>query len=165
MVGPREYFFCDSYNQYDGAMPSSLAQLAINAIQIGHLTGNSDHVETASAIVERAGQLIKQAPSGFTRHLTAFDLLVNPPASIVLFAGSHQAEEMIKAVNRHWLPGMSLVVIRNDAEKAAIEAILPAAAEMKPEKWPEARVCEGFSCPALVQDVPGLEKILSKQLF
>ncbi|MFZ5951532.1 MAG: thioredoxin domain-containing protein [Candidatus Rifleibacteriota bacterium] len=153
------------YNQYDGAMPSSPAQLAINAIQIGHLTGISDHIEIASAIIERAGQLIKQASSGFTRHLTAFDLLVNPPANIVLFAGSHEAEEMIRAVNQHWLPGMSLVVIRNEAEKDAIESILPAVTEMKPEKMPEARVCEGFKCLAPVHDAKSLEKILSKQLF
>lgn len=153
------------YNQYDGAMPSSPAQLAINAIQIGHLTENSDYIETASAIVERAGQLIKQAPSGFTRHLSAFDLLVNPPASIVIFADSPEADEMIREVNQHWLPGMSLVLIRNETEKHALEAILPVLAGIKPEKWPEARVCEGFNCLVPVHDAGNLKKILSKQLF
>jgi len=74
------------YNQYDGAMPSAVAQLALNAIYIGHLCADTEQLDIAQKIVERAGRLVKEAPSGFAWHLTAYDLLVNPGESLMVFA-------------------------------------------------------------------------------
>lgn len=148
------------YNQYDGAMPSAVAQLALNAIAIGHLCADATQLEIAGKIVERAGLLIKEAPSGFAWHLTAYDLLVNPGDCLVVFAASKaQAQPFIDVFTAGHRPGAMVTVVT--VEKSdEIFSLIPHLAAMKPKKLPAAVLCRGFSCQPEVTSPENLAEFL-----
>lgn len=150
------------YNQYDGAMPSAVAQLALNAISIGHLCADAKELEIAAKIVERAGLLIKEAPSGFTWHLNAYDLLVNPGDSLIVYAATKaQAQPFIDVFSADHRPGATVTIVTGEKSEEIVR-LMPHLAGTKPAKLPAAILCRGFSCQPAVHTSVDLATMLQK---
>jgi uncharacterized protein YyaL (SSP411 family) len=150
------------YNQYDGAMPSAVAQLALNAISIGHLCADPEQLDIAGKIIERAGRLIKEAPSGFAWHLAAYDLLVNPGDCLMIFAqNKEEAQPFIEEFRRHYRPGALIVVLR-DENVATLKTLMPQVAEISAEYGPSAIICRQFSCLPPVKSLEDLKALIDQ---
>lgn len=156
-----EKLFVRPLSQYDGAMPSAISELAMNAIKLGRITSREEMVNVAEAIIERNALFIKKAPSGFTRHLLVLDLLTNGGFDFVVAADSvEKAQPFFTLINSLWLPGSSVVFLPTGPERAEVETLIPFVKEMQPDKTPVVFLCRGFSCLQPIYDLAELKRLL-----
>lgn len=156
-----EKLFVRPLNQYDGAMPSAVSELAMNSVRLGRITGREEMVKVAEEILERNALFVKRAPSGFARHLSVLDLLVNGGFDFVVAADStKESTPFFNLINSLWLPGSSLIFLPTGKNREEVEAQIPFVKEMKPERTPVVFLCRGFSCLPPIYNIDELKRVL-----
>ena len=157
-----EELFTKPVNYHDGAIPSSIATLALNSVYLSRLTGNMDYAKLADGIFNRFGSEASRNPSGFTRLLTAYDLAVNGGFEFVISSGSDgETQKFISELNKIYTPGSTLLLVpfgmKNQVGKIAryVESF-----DIK-EETPTLYVCETFQCLAPINDAKKIEATLN----
>ena len=109
---------------------------------------------------------IRQAPSALPQMLAAYQYSLEKPVQIVV-AGDHQSpqtQELLRVVNRKFIPFKTLIVVDDDT-RPALSKIQPFLGTLKPIGGkPAAYVCENFACKLPTSDPKKLEELLKPLL-
>ena len=134
---------------YDGAVPSANAAAMLNLLRLARITANSSFEDTARGISRAFAESVSRAPSAYTQLLSAVFFARGPSCEIVI-AGNPQAEdtrEMLRAVQRFFIPNKVVLLRAADKRGAAIAAIAPYTREHTAiDGKATAYVCRDYAC-------------------
>lgn len=148
---------------HDGAVPSGNAAAALALVRLGKITQAQRFTTAGQKTLEAFSGPMSQSPTGFTSMIEALDFLLGPSQEIVI-AGSDkptEAQALIDAVRRHFLPKAVVVLhAKGDAGKA-IESCVPFLADLGPvDGRAAAYICQDYACKQPVTDPDEISKIL-----
>ncbi len=146
----------------DNAEPSGNSVALLNLIRLSHLTGR----EELRAMAEKtfglfAGRLI-QGPFILPEMVAAYFYWLEKPAQIIIAGDrqSPQTRELLRVVNRRFIPFKTLIVVDEEA-RPALSKIQPFLGTLKPIGGkPAAYVCENFACKLPTFDAKKLDELL-----
>ncbi len=148
----------------DGAIPSGNSIAALALLKLGRLTMNQNFTEQGSKVLELFSQQLKQSPAYSSAMLTALSFWIGPTQEIVIAgnADAPETKQMLKLVHDSFLPN-AVVLFRDYSEAgSAIEQIVPFIKyQTSIDGKSTAYVCENYVCKKPVDEIAGLEKMLS----
>ncbi len=138
-------------------MPSGGAVAADVLVRLAEYTGERSYADAAAAALAQVHAEMVQAPLGFSRWLSALDLVLAPPAALAIVGGN--AESMLRVVRARYRP--NLVVAATVAREAG-----PAIALLR-DRVPlgertTAYLCRQFTCDSPVSTADELESLLDR---
>ncbi len=142
----------------DGAMPSGGAVAADVLVRLAEYTGERRYADAATAALAHLQGAMAQAPLGFSRWLSALDLVLAPPAALAIVG--ENAEPMLGAVRSRYRP--NLVVAAAASEEAAPAIELFRGRESLGGQA-TAYLCRQFACDRPVSTASELESLLDGQ--
>ncbi|WP_442482800.1 thioredoxin domain-containing protein [Aeoliella sp. SH292] len=159
------YFTADDHEQLltrnkdltDNATPGGNSLAALALIRLGKLTGRSEYLDTAHAILAAAAPLMQQIPMATGEMLIGLDLWVGPTPELV-FVGAG-ANELATSAKRKFLP-RALVAAREEATPGAVLDDLFAGRDTAGDV--ALYVCENHTCQAPVVGRAAIEKAIEK---
>ncbi len=111
----------------DQSLPSGNSMAAFVCWRVARFTVNQHDQERAKAILSRFQGQVRQHPLEFPHLLTTQTLLLMPLLDLTVVGDPAQGQvrEMLKEMNRHYLPERRLV-LKNPQDAAALEKAVPA---------------------------------------
>jgi uncharacterized protein len=146
---------------YDGALPSGNSVMMLNLTFLGLLTGRVAYLTEASRLSKAFARDVDRAPEAYTQLLGAVDLALGPSYQTVVCGDAFAAKtrEMLKALNKAFLPSNVVILKRADTEDAELAHIVQGTRDKKSINGkPTAYVCANYSCRAPTTDI---DEILS----
>jgi hypothetical protein len=138
-------------DEYDGAEPAASSVGALNALMLGHLTGQAGYGEKAEAALRLFGPLLSGAPRAVPMMLAALSLYWTGVDQVVIIGGRDSADTRALAavVDRAFLPFSVTIKAEPGAHQAQLSRLIPALARMDlREGRATAYVCRNFACDA-----------------
>ena len=139
-------------------MPSGGAVAADVLVRLAEYTGERRYADAATAALAQVQGAMAQAPLGFSRWLSALDLVLAPPAALAIVG--ENAEPMLGAVRSRYRP--NLVVAAAASEEAAPAIELFRGRESLGGQA-TAYLCRQFACDRPVSTASELESLLDGQ--
>lgn len=104
---------------YDGALPSGNAIALLNLFKLAKLLANKEYEEKAQQMRKTFADKIMKAPSMYTQFLCGVDFLLGPYYEIVITGKQPSADtqEMLKTLNRHYLPSKIVLLVAPENQK------------------------------------------------
>jgi len=143
-------------DSYDGAIPSGNSVMMLNLLRLSRITGRQDLESKAIGISRAVARSVAQSPSAYSQLMVALEFLAGPAAEIVIAGkpGAPDAQEMLDAVRRSFLPNRVLLFRPQGAGSGALAAIAPYTKDMKADRGrATAYVCRNFACAEPVHTV------------
>jgi uncharacterized protein YyaL (SSP411 family) len=137
--------------EYDGAEPAASSVGALNALMLGHLTGQPGYGETAEAALRLFGPLLSGAPRAVPMMLAALAVYWTGVDQVVIIGGRDSADTRTLAtvVDRTFLPFSVTIKAEPGAHQAHLSRFVPALGRMDMrEGRATAYVCRNFACDA-----------------
>ncbi len=157
-----EKLFVRPENEYDGAIPSAISHLAMNAVTIARLTANPEHEKIAEEILEKNAQFIKRVPSSFTRLLTALQLLKSDPVEIILVGEESSLAPFKAALSETYLPD-AIQIIKTPQNAEELSKLIPMLKDYQiATESPTLYICNGYSCQSPITDPNKIKESLQK---
>jgi uncharacterized protein YyaL (SSP411 family) len=147
----HETLIARSKDFFDNATPSGNSVAADVLLRLAAVLDRSDYRDKAQKLIEAAGGLLRQYPSGFGRMLAAVDFYLGPSKEIAI-AGDPSA--FLPALRKQYLP--RTVVAAGIAGDIALLHNRPMIGEK-----PTAYICENFACKQPVTDPAVFEEQLA----
>lgn len=144
---------------YDGATPSANSVMLENLVQLGHLTGNPDYTERASALAAAFYRIAEESPYACSAYLCGLDDLLGPATCIVIASegDTQDMNEMVQQIWQRYLPAVNLVVRTPDSVSWGLDSLVPFSRTMIPRDGKAtAYVCHGTTCSEPVMTVEDL---------
>lgn len=144
---------------YDSATPSANSVMLENLVRLGHLTGNPDYTERASALATAFYRIAEESPFACSAYLCGLDSLLGPATCIVITGhdGSQEMKEMIRQIWQRYLPSVNLVVRTLETVSGGLDEFVPFSRAMIPRDGnATAYVCCGTTCSEPVTTVEDL---------
>jgi uncharacterized protein YyaL (SSP411 family) len=141
---------------YDGAIPSGNGVAMLNLLRLARFTGQVDLEEKASKITRAFSRQIRQVPSAYTQFLVAADFGFGPSYEVVVSgpSDSEDTTEMLKALNRKFLPNHVTIFRPSDRDSSEIDEVAPFVKGHVPmEGKATAYVCSANACTAPTTDI------------
>ncbi len=139
-------------------MPSGGAVAADVLVRLAEYTGERRYADAATDALAHLQGAMAQAPLGFSRWLSALDLVLAPPAALAIVG--ENAEPMLGAVRSRYRP--NLVVAAAASEEAAPAIELFRGRESLGGQA-TAYLCRQFACDRPVSTASELESLLDGQ--
>jgi len=139
---------------YDGAIPSGNSVCALNLLQLGRITGNTDLEKKAYEILQLFSGQVSRIPLGYTHLMCALDFAVGPSMEIVVAGDpeSKETQDIISDINREYLPN-KVVVLKPGEEAPEITGIAEYVAEMSMKDGrTTVHICRNYNCELPTND-------------
>ncbi|MCJ7615661.1 MAG: thioredoxin domain-containing protein [Desulfobacterales bacterium] len=149
---------------YDGALPSGNSVAAINLLRLSNLTGDINLEERAEELIRAFSRPISENPIGYTQLLIALDFFIGPVQEIVIAGdpGLETTQDMIRAVQRKFLPNKALLLKHEEAGGKRLQDLSPFVEAMHPiNNQPSVYMCEQYTCNAPINNLAELETKLN----
>jgi len=153
-----------SKSLYDQTNPSGNSMAARVGLRLHRFTEEARYRDRALNILRRLQPQARQNPWALSHFWTVATIHQTPPLDLTLVGdpGSPLLQEMVRAAYRHFLPERRLV-LKNPADCAALEDLVPAARTYGPEgDGPTAYLCRHFACQPAIKDVGELARKLAE---
>jgi uncharacterized protein YyaL (SSP411 family) len=172
-VGDGAYFYVDrdqatplvrSKSIYDQVLPSGNSMAAKVSFRLYRLAGDGKYQERFQAIIRQLQPHARENPWGFAHLWTVQALTLTPPLDLTLVGDPQdlRLQALLQAAYRGYRPERRLV-LKNPAEAAALEALLPWTREYRqPGEEPVAYLCRDFTCLPAITDAGELAAELGK---
>ncbi len=152
---------------YDGAIPSGNSIAALDLVRLSKLTSNREYEERAEELLGSFAAEVSSLPHLHSQMLIALGFALGTFWEISLAEGADEGslEPMLKAIYERFIPN-KVVVFRPRSEERLKEALkaIPFLKDQIPlEDKLTAYVCQGYACRRPVDDIQGLEEVLSEQ--
>ena len=141
----------------DGAMPSGGAVAADVLVRLTEYTGERSYADVATAALAQVHAEMVQAPLGFSRWLSALDLVLAPPAALAIVGGN--VEPMLRVVRARYRPNL---VVAAAASQEAEPAIALLRGRVSLGGRTTAYLCRQFACNQPVSTAEELESLLDR---
>lgn len=154
----------------DNAVPSGNAVQAMNLFRLGVLLDRRDLADSGEKLLTYFGDKVRSMPFSSERLLAAADYHFRRPKEIAIVctkAVRADAEDMINAVWRNYVPDFTIaMLVEDDARADASRKKLPLLRDKKSiDGKATAYVCENYACQAPTTDVDKLlEAVLSAKI-
>ena len=138
---------------FDQTIPSGNSMAARACVKLHRLTDQPRYRDRALTILKRFQPQAREQPGAFAHLGTVATLYLTPPLDLTLVGDRNHPvlKEMVKTVYRHFLPER-LLVLKDPADCAALERLVPAARTYAPREGPVAYLCRDFACqPAITE--------------
>ncbi len=148
---------------YDGAEPSGNSVAALNLLRLAGLTNRADLREAARRTLAAFTPRLLAAPAALPQMLCAGERVLAGGRQIVIVGGpnSPATHALLHAVQVHFLPHASVLLLDGPESRAFFAAGAPAIAAMETvDGQPAAYVCRDYTCQLPVTTAAGLEKLL-----
>lgn len=118
---------------FDGAMPSGNAVAAMNLLRLGRLTARRDLEEEGHKTFRAFGAEMGSNPAGFTHMISALDMAQHGTAEVVIVGDPDKGDtkRFVLALQRSYLPAVTVVVVNPETPDPAIRKLIPYASDMK----------------------------------
>jgi uncharacterized protein YyaL (SSP411 family) len=134
---------------YDGAVPSGNAVASLVLQRLGALLADPDLAREGREVLETFGGHLEATPLAYPQMMIALDLALGPSAEVVL-AGDPESPElaaMRQALDRKFLPRVSVAVLPDGKTGDRLRALSPFLAGLGPARSPVmAYVCQDGRC-------------------
>jgi len=150
---------------YDSATPSGNSVEILNLIRIARITEDPELEVKAVKMEAIFSDNIIRTPTGHTQFINAVDYKVGPSFEVVIVGKSESSDthEMLKAINKHYIPNK--VVIFKDSENPIANKI---AGSLKfknsIDNLATAHICSAGSCKLPTTDVNEMLRLLNVKL-
>ena len=134
---------------FDGAIPSGNAVAAMNLLRLGRLTARQDIEEEGHKTFRAFAAEMGSNPAGFTHMISALDMAQHGTAEVIVAGDPDNVDtrRFILALQKSYLPTVTVVVINPEAPDPIIEELIPYASGMKMSDGKAAAyVCRDYSC-------------------
>jgi uncharacterized protein YyaL (SSP411 family) len=148
---------------YDGAIPSGNSVAAFNMVRLARLTGRTEYRDRASALFRAFAAQVARQPSAHSHLMSALQLERAPSIEIVIAGapGASDTSRLIDVVRSTAPPGVSLLVVTQDAEAARLRELAPFAAGYGPvDGRAAAYVCRDHACQLPTTDPDAVASML-----
>ncbi len=149
---------------YDGAIPSGNSVAMLNLLRLGRITANPALEEKAAEIGRAFSREVRQSPSAYTHLMAAVDFAVGPSCEVVI-AGDSRADdtkEMLKAVNKLFIPNKIVLLRPTEQEESGITRIAPFTVnQVDIQGKAAAYVCRNYTCENPTTDINEMLKLLN----
>jgi uncharacterized protein len=150
---------------YDSATPSGNSVELLNLIRIARLTEDPE-LETKALNMETAfSKDIKRALTGHTYFITAVDYKLGPSYEVLIVGkrGEKDTENMLKTINKHYIPNK--VLIFKDSDNPRDTANIAESIKLKEriDGKATAHICSGGSCKMPTTDIHQILKLMGVQ--
>ena len=149
---------------YDGAEPAPSSVAAMNLLRLATVSGDergfTERVKKTLAAFQAQWSV---APQGLPKMICALELVVSPPAQVVLAGDPGSAEFQVLAAVLHGRPGATRMIfaVSDDASWSWFAERAPWLAEVKPvEGRATAYVCDHQVCRPPVTEAVALRELL-----
>jgi len=159
--GPGGFFFTSHDHEklihrpkpgYDSATPSGNGVAALALGRLGHITGESRHLDAAERTLQLFYPALERHPGGCASLLMALEETIEPPQVVVLRGPEGDMRQWRRALDQTYLPSTLLFSLA-----PGINGLPPLLAKPLTQAAVNAWVCQGVTCLAPVDT---LEKLL-----
>ncbi|MDZ7718483.1 MAG: thioredoxin domain-containing protein [Balneolaceae bacterium] len=150
---------------YDGALPSSNSVAVLNLLRLSRLTGEPKFESRISRLFGAFTEQIKEAPTGYTFAVHAFQISKSELVEIVM-----TTTEMNSLLDgplemcRNKTPMGSAILVKTPENASSLQKVAPFTENYKIDDLLMIYVCKNFKCEAPVHTLPKLEKILEAEI-
>jgi uncharacterized protein YyaL (SSP411 family) len=134
---------------YDGAYPSGNSVAAINLIKLYLITGNHNYKKIFDDLIKADGGLISKQPTAFIHLLSSLNFDLDFSSKLIVVENKIDgSKELLKTLNKLYLPFNIVVVKKYGEEGEELEKLLPYLKEYKNNKKGKfvAWICKGKTC-------------------
>ncbi|WP_406659687.1 thioredoxin domain-containing protein [Methanolobus sp. ZRKC3] len=147
---------------YDGAIPSGNSVAALNLLQLGRITADTELEKMAHILMSTFSKQVTGMPLGYTQLMLALDFVVGPSAEIVVVGkrDSPETKDTISCINNYFIPNK--VLIFKSAEKEGDSELLfdyTRDMEMKGGKT-TVHICQDYNCNLPLNDRKEIRELL-----
>lgn len=151
-----------SIDPYDSALPSGIALAGNLMARLYHITADNWFEERAKAQILPLMEQMEMAPLAFSQSMLTVDMLLNPPAQLVLVGDTQRT--LWKIAHGKYQPCIS-VFWMNDSESYPTEQLkLLLAGKIMQHNRPTAYLCRNFVCEAPITSESELNAALHNAL-
>jgi len=153
-----------SKHSFDGPMPSGNAIASLCLLRLGRLAARRDLEEKGLGTLEAFASEMAGNPSGHTFMASALDAAHNGTAEVVIAAGreSSGARQLVRTLQRSYLPEVALLWVDPDDPDPAYRAALPFAPQkVTIRDRPTVYICRDFACQPPITDAGEVLRALS----
>lgn len=132
---------------YDGAIPSgnSIAYYTLNKLY--KLTANDNYLKYINSSEKIYSGNVANSPTAFTMFLTAYSSNVFPGKEIVILEGENGTEEILKVLNKNYLPDVTVLLVPSGEDRKDIDKLAPFTKDYETiDNLTTMFVCENFVC-------------------
>src|SRR5262249_53117522 len=146
------------------ATPSGPSVMVMDLLRLAELLGDEELRAKAERTLDLYRGLLAGRPLAASRMLAAVDFLQSAPREIVLATPTAEAAPGLLDVLKKGLDRDRVVLVRTDANGAALEKIAPTVEAKKPVGGKAAAyVCRHGACQLPITDPAQLAELLSKR--
>jgi len=143
----HEQLITRNKDMQDGSVPSGNSLAACLFVRLGKLTGRTDYLEAAEAILMARATMMQDSPSAVGQLLLALDGFLGPFHEIVVLGDRTQAdvEEVLHDLGSRFLP-RSVVVSADPNQQETSQSLAPVLKDKTATHPPTVYLCQDFSC-------------------
>ena len=143
----HEQLITRNKDMQDGSVPSGNSLAACLFVRLGKLTGRTDYLEAAEAILMAGATMMQDSPSAVGQLLLALDGFLGPFHEIVVLGDRTQAdvEEVLRDLGSRFLP-RSVVVSADPNQQETSQSLAPVLKDKTATHPPTVYLCQDFSC-------------------
>lgn len=148
---------------YDGAVPSGNSVAMLNLLRLGRITGSPGLEEKADMIGRAFSIEVTKRPSAYTCLMVAVEFASGPSCEVIIAgdSGTEDTKAMLKAVNKAFIPNMTILHRPTEQREPDITLIAPfTAAQNSIEGQATAYVCRNHSCGQPTTDIGEMLKMM-----
>ncbi len=149
--------------RFDGAEPSTNSVTALNLLRLGQITNQREYEDLAEQTLLAFVSDLSESPTAMPFMLVAYDFYRAKPKQIILAgkAGSPQTQEMLREVNRRYLPNKIVLLADGGAGQEFLGKDNESLRSMAPiGGLTTAFICENFVCQLPTNEVSVMARLL-----
>lgn len=165
------YFFTSSQGEkllgrqkeiYDGAIPSSNSVAALNLVRLSRRSGKPVFENRAMKVFSTFSDQIKDAPTGYTFAVHAFQILQSKLTEVVITSpkGNSILDKSVEICRELTSLG-SAIIIKTNKNARRLQEVAPFTENYPVKDLLMIYVCENFQCKAPVHTLPKLKILLA----
>jgi len=143
---------------HDNATPSGNGIAAFALQRLGHLVSEPRYLDAAARALKLFYPAMERQASGFVSLATALDENLAPPQTVILRGDAGKIAEWQRTLARSYRPDTLVVGLPRDVKSLPATLDKPAPSDAA---GVNAWVCRGVSCLPAINDLAGLERVLS----
>jgi uncharacterized protein YyaL (SSP411 family) len=151
-------------SSFDGPIPSGNSVAAMSLLRLGRLTNRPDLEKEGQAAIMAFASEMAQNPAVSPHMTSAFQRVRNMTAEVII-VGSLEREDtgdLIRALNRTFLPEVSVIHVDPDRPDPLLERFIPYVSDLKTVQGRTAAyVCRDSACQAPVTDAVEMIEVLT----
>ena len=139
---------------YDGAIPSGNSITLLNLLQLSKYTGDANLEDKANKLVKAFSSVIKKFPASYSQFMVGLYFLIRPSYEVVVAGNSKDAGEILKKINKHFIPNKIMLFRPTEQESPAILKYAKYIENYKDiNRKPAIYICSNYTCNSPVTDL------------